>query len=127
MAMQPPGNDPNPNRSFLAQLLMNIFNRGQPFAGAGGAPGGAGGLEYVGNQFPAAPGSGQTGMFPAAPQGGAPTDMSVMGPWGAGIDPAATAGTANGAPPVPTPRPQQLPQTGAPLPIGRPQPRGRGV
>ena len=108
--MQPPGADPNPNRSFLAQLLMSIFNRGQPFQGAGGGGG-------SGNMFPAAPGSGMSGMFPQAP-GGPPTDMSVAGPWGAGrgippdLEWTATpeqiaSGTPIGGAPTPSPRPRR--------------------
>lgn len=98
--MQPPS-DPNPQRSFLAQLLMNIFNRGQPFSGVDSQPQ---------NLFPAAPGSGLSGLFPAAPAG-PPTDMSLPGPWGAGIDPATTAATPATVP-TPTPRPQTLPRSG---------------
>lgn len=108
---QPTGNfgpepqpaDPNSGRSALAQLLMNIFNQGQPFNPMGG-PQGAGGAGS--GMFPAPPGSGVSGMFPSPP-GGAPTDMSVAGPWGAGIDTAPT-GAAPGIPqnaPTPTPRP----------------------
>lgn len=113
MAMQPPGSDPSPQRSLLAQLLMSIFNQGQPFGGGqqgGGSAGNAG-------MFPAAPGSGMSGLFPAAPAG-PPTDMSVAGPWGAGIDPATTGGTA--APVTPQEAPTPSPRPG-PSQIGKPQ------
>jgi hypothetical protein len=116
MAMLPPGGgggqDPNPDRSFLARLIMNLFNQGQPFQGAGGGQGAGQGM------FPAAPGSGISGMFPQPP-GGPPTDMSVAGPWGAGPggtlppqmvpgilgSPAAAPATTPATAPAPTSRP----------------------
>jgi len=113
--MQPPGSgDPNPGRSYFAQLLMNLFNGGQPFAGAGG-----GGANPSLGQFPAAPGSGLQGLFPAAPSG-PPTDMSVAGPWGAGIDPTQTAATpatpAPATPATPPTPPRSEPQFAGPTP-----------
>jgi hypothetical protein len=61
------------------------------------------------------------GQFPAAPAG-PPTDMSVAGPWGAGMGPPATTGAiGGGAVPTPTPAPRG---PGQPPPISQDQLNG---
>src|SRR5262245_15992755 len=97
----------NPQRSALAQLIMNLFNQGQPFRDIGAGAG-------AGTPFPAAP---------PPPPGAAPTDMSIPGPWGAGMIPpdAVWGGTLTpeqraaavpmGAAPTPTPTPRPDPWT----------------
>jgi hypothetical protein len=97
MSMSDQGSDP---RGFLAKLIAML--RG------GGGGGGFSDDPRKQAMFASLPmpGSG----FPGAP-GGAPTDMSGAGPWGAGFPPA----------PTPTPRPE--PPAAVPVPQQRPAQR----
>jgi hypothetical protein len=101
----------NDGRSLLAKLIA-MLRGGNSMVGSGPLGGGMGG-----GAFPPPPGAfppppGQDGsipdIFPQAPTGGPPTDMSVAGPWGAGI------------PPVPVPTPSPDPNEAVPRPRPRP-------
>lgn len=104
MSMQ---EDTNPQRGFLAQLLTKLIRGGQNPWGSGPV--------------------GQAGAFPATPPvgPGGMTDMSVAGPWGAGIP----TNSGGGEVPVPQARPEQVPVPQArpytpqemPVPQARPE------